>query len=175
MCVHDFGDDETGFWTRANQTLLILRSSTVVDLKSSLNQIYEDDKHTYGDPAVTTRKTIDISNVPSWQKDLGKHAAKVTPIVPSSAPPTRKRTCDMMNSDNGDPGEEHGGTGFTRAGTGTGSVGYTRVTRGLPAGKPVPVPAGTGAQPPRVRVRVVAGIPTGLPVPMPRHGRSRRD
>ncbi|KAJ7215902.1 hypothetical protein GGX14DRAFT_606853 [Mycena pura] len=29
--------------------------------------------------------------------------------------------------------------------------GYTRVTRGLPTGKPVPVPAGTGAQPPRVR------------------------
>ncbi|KAJ7206077.1 hypothetical protein GGX14DRAFT_644100 [Mycena pura] len=41
-------------------------------------------------------------------------------------------------------------TGFTRAGTGTGSVGYTRVTRGLPAGKPIPVPAGTGAQPPRI-------------------------
>ncbi|KAJ7229888.1 hypothetical protein GGX14DRAFT_581552 [Mycena pura] len=67
-----------------------------------------------------------------------------------------------------------GYTGFTRAGTGTGSVGYTRVTRGLPAGKPVPVPAGTGAQPPRVRVRVVAGIPTGLPVPMPKHRIQRR-
>ncbi|KAJ7203164.1 hypothetical protein GGX14DRAFT_399126 [Mycena pura] len=59
-----------------------------------------------------------------------------------------------------------GYTGFTRAGTGMGNVGYTRVTRGLSAGKPVPVLVGTGAQPPRVRVRVVAGIPAGLPVPM---------
>ncbi|KAJ7217991.1 hypothetical protein GGX14DRAFT_390700 [Mycena pura] len=43
-------------------------------------------------------------------------------------------------------------------------------TRTLPAGKPVPVPTGTGAQPPRVRVQVAAGIPTGLPVPMPKDG-----
>ncbi|KAJ7218586.1 hypothetical protein GGX14DRAFT_390355 [Mycena pura] len=79
-----------------------------------------------------------------------------------------------------------GYTGFTRTGTGTGNVGYTRETRGchasgkggqsfafvtytrtLPASKPVPVPVGTGTQPPRVRVRVVVGILTGLPVPMP--------
>ncbi|KAJ7206353.1 hypothetical protein GGX14DRAFT_397160 [Mycena pura] len=90
--------------------------------------------------------------------------------------------CARLGIGTGSP-YPRGYTGFTRAGTGMGSVGYTRVTRGflnplklllhtrtLPAGKPVPVPAGTGTQPPRVRVRVVAGMPTGLPVPMPMHG-----
>ncbi|KAJ7213921.1 hypothetical protein GGX14DRAFT_392694 [Mycena pura] len=107
------------FWPRVNESLLKMRTSrTEAEFISFLTMIYNLDQAEYGQAqdSITKVTLADISTLPQFVQDLGKHAAKVTTILPGQG---TKRARETMESPDGDGSGIAGGSDGDVPGAGT--------------------------------------------------------
>ncbi|KAJ7193154.1 hypothetical protein GGX14DRAFT_577511 [Mycena pura] len=89
------------FWPRVNESLLTMRTSRT---EAEFIRFYNLDQTEYGQAqdSITKMTLADISTLPQWVQDLGKHAAKVTTILPGQGTKRARETMETPDEYSGD-------------------------------------------------------------------------